>query len=74
MENLNLFLQIRRRVKQVPLAFYKVTPTYLFSEFDFPGWTFKFKDEGSITVNDTGETTGTSDDHQDTSAKRKRIV
>ncbi|KAI3447882.1 hypothetical protein Pfo_004547 [Paulownia fortunei] len=58
--------EIRRRVKQVPLAFYKATPTYLFSESDFPGWTFKFKDEGSITV--------TRDDHQDTSPKRKRIV
>ncbi|KAG8364459.1 hypothetical protein BUALT_Bualt19G0131000 [Buddleja alternifolia] len=39
--------EIRRRVKQVPLAFYKATPTYLFSESDFPGWTFKLKDEGS---------------------------
>ncbi|KAL1541204.1 protein NUCLEOLAR COMPLEX ASSOCIATED 4-like isoform X2 [Salvia divinorum] len=46
--------EIRRRVKQVPLAFYKTTPTCLFSELDFPGWTFK-------------------DDHQDTSAKRKRV-
>ncbi|GER57760.1 nucleolar complex protein-like protein [Striga asiatica] len=32
--------EIRRRVKQVPLAFYKATPTHLFSESDFPGWTF----------------------------------
>ncbi|KAL1565888.1 protein NUCLEOLAR COMPLEX ASSOCIATED 4-like isoform X2 [Salvia divinorum] len=46
--------EIRRRVKQVPLAFYKTTPTCLFSELDFPGWTFR-------------------DDHQDTSAKRKRV-
>ncbi|XP_047955824.1 protein NUCLEOLAR COMPLEX ASSOCIATED 4-like isoform X1 [Salvia hispanica] len=46
--------EIRRRVKQVPLAFYKTTPACLFSELDFPGWTFK-------------------DDHQDTSAKRKRV-
>ncbi|KAL3850885.1 hypothetical protein ACJIZ3_012767 [Penstemon smallii] len=35
--------EIRRRVKQVPLAFYKETPTSLFSEF--PGWTFQFNDE-----------------------------
>ncbi|KAK4398178.1 protein NUCLEOLAR COMPLEX ASSOCIATED 4 [Sesamum angolense] len=47
--------EIRRRVKQVPLAFYKSTPTCLFSESDFPGWTFKIED-----VNGTGETTGTT--------------
>ncbi|KAK9164901.1 hypothetical protein Scep_000092 [Stephania cephalantha] len=34
--------EIGRRVKQVPLAFYRKTPTCLFSESDFPGWTFKF--------------------------------
>lgn len=34
-------VQMRRRVKQVPLAFYKATPSSLFSECDFPGWTFK---------------------------------
>ncbi|KAL5562325.1 hypothetical protein UlMin_032072 [Ulmus minor] len=33
--------EIRRRVKQVPLAFYKATPTSLFSESEFAGWTFK---------------------------------
>ncbi|PIN15707.1 putative nucleolar protein involved in ribosome biogenesis [Handroanthus impetiginosus] len=66
--------EIRRRVKQVPLAFYKATPTYLFSETDFPGWTFKLKDEGSINANDTGDTSGACDDHQDTSAKRLRQV
>ncbi|CAN0881056.1 Protein NUCLEOLAR COMPLEX ASSOCIATED 4 [Linum grandiflorum] len=38
--------EIRRRVKQVPLAFYKVTPTTLFSESDYCGWTFKCE-EGS---------------------------
>lgn len=27
-------------MKQVPLAFYKSTPSCLFSESDFPGWTF----------------------------------
>lgn len=37
--------EMRRRVKQVPLAFYKTTPTSLFSESDFPGWTFDI-DEG----------------------------
>ncbi|KAA3452195.1 nucleolar complex protein 4-like protein [Gossypium australe] len=34
--------EIRRRVKQVPLAFYKATPTSLFPEFEFCGWTFKY--------------------------------
>ncbi|XP_047181322.1 protein NUCLEOLAR COMPLEX ASSOCIATED 4 [Vigna umbellata] len=33
--------EITRRVKQVPLAFYKATPSSLFSETDFAGWTFK---------------------------------
>ncbi|XP_021853878.1 protein NUCLEOLAR COMPLEX ASSOCIATED 4 [Spinacia oleracea] len=37
--------EMRRRVKQVPLAFYKATPSSLFSESDFPGWTFN--DDGS---------------------------
>ncbi|CAH9103504.1 unnamed protein product [Cuscuta epithymum] len=35
--------EIRRRVKQVPLAFYKAAPTSLFSESDFPGWNFDLK-------------------------------
>ena len=39
-----ILLQIRRRVKQVPLAFYNATPASLFSESDFPGRTFKFKE------------------------------
>ncbi|KAK9756306.1 hypothetical protein RND81_01G088000 [Saponaria officinalis] len=34
--------EMRRRVKQVPLAFYKTTPTALFSESEFPGWTFNY--------------------------------
>ncbi|KAG6519481.1 protein NUCLEOLAR COMPLEX ASSOCIATED 4-like [Zingiber officinale] len=32
--------EIRRRIKQVPLAFYQVIPPSLFSDSDFPGWTF----------------------------------
>ena len=32
---------MRRRIKQVPLAFYRVTPNSLFSESDFPGWSFE---------------------------------
>ena len=59
--------QMRRRVKQVPVAFYKATPTSLFSESEFVGWTFKCKER-------EGEETGTiisEDDHN--SAKRQRI-
>lgn len=51
----------------MPLAFYKSTPTSLFSELDFLGWTFKANDEAPVTK---GETT---DDHKDKSAKRKQI-
>ncbi|CAI9288422.1 unnamed protein product [Lactuca saligna] len=36
--------EIRRRVKQVPLAFNKTTPTSLFSETDFAGWIFQSND------------------------------
>ncbi|CAI9786441.1 unnamed protein product [Fraxinus pennsylvanica] len=43
--------EMRRRVKQVPLAFYKATPSCLFSESDFPGWTFELKDEELISFN-----------------------
>ncbi|WOL09770.1 hypothetical protein Cni_G18523 [Canna indica] len=32
--------EIRRRIKQVPLAFYRVTPSSLFGDAEFPGWTF----------------------------------
>ncbi|KAL4572785.1 hypothetical protein LXL04_019570 [Taraxacum kok-saghyz] len=39
--------EIRRRVKQVPLAFYKVVPTSLFSETDFGGWVFQSDDKSS---------------------------
>ncbi|EPS72261.1 hypothetical protein M569_02494, partial [Genlisea aurea] len=34
--------EMRRRVKQVPLAFYNEMPSALFSESDFPGWKFEF--------------------------------
>ncbi|KAJ6386383.1 hypothetical protein OIU77_029366 [Salix suchowensis] len=37
--------EIRRRVKQVPVAFYKVIPSCLFSEPDLTGWTFKEEEE-----------------------------
>ncbi|CAA7022010.1 unnamed protein product [Microthlaspi erraticum] len=37
--------EIRRRVKQVPLAFYKAVPTSLFADSDFPSWTFTIPQE-----------------------------
>ncbi|KAF5768630.1 putative nucleolar complex protein [Helianthus annuus] len=37
--------EMRRRVKQVPLAFYKAIPTSLFSESDFGGWTFQSQEQ-----------------------------
>lgn len=60
--------EIRRRVKQVPLAFYKATPTSLFSESEFSGWTFNFKYEKS---KENGSR-NTSEDN-DVSTKRQRL-
>ncbi|KAD4982184.1 hypothetical protein E3N88_18855 [Mikania micrantha] len=37
--------EMRRRVKQVPLAFYKAIPSSLFSESDFVGWTFQSEEK-----------------------------
>lgn len=34
--------EMRRRVKQVPLAYYKSIPSILFSESDYAGWTFNY--------------------------------
>nr|CAD1818869.1 unnamed protein product [Ananas comosus var. bracteatus] len=52
--------EIRRRIKQVPLAFYRATPTSLFSESDFSGWTFvdqnADKNESKIQENGTVHT------------------
>ncbi|PHU18389.1 hypothetical protein BC332_14084 [Capsicum chinense] len=59
--------EIRRRVKQVPLAFYTATPTLLFPESDFLGWTFKLKDKDSTAVLDN-----TSKENGHFSAKRSR--
>ncbi|KAK7321498.1 hypothetical protein VNO77_32210 [Canavalia gladiata] len=46
--------EITRRVKQVPLAFYKATPSSLFSETDFAGWTFKCEEIPEM-INDNNE-------------------
>lgn len=58
--------EIRRRVKQVPLAFYKATPNVLFSDSDFPGWSFKFNFEEHSSVDAIEEK-----DHP--SMKRQRV-
>lgn len=65
--------EIRRRVKQVPLAFYKATPTSLFSESDFPGWTFKHDGKETIDGNDEKQITNISDECDNSSAKRQRV-
>ncbi|KHN39455.1 Nucleolar complex protein 4 like B [Glycine soja] len=48
--------EISRRVKQVPLAFFKATPSSLFSETDFAGWTFKCE-ETTKMINDNNDST-----------------
>uniref|UniRef100_A0A2N9FTS2 CCAAT-binding factor domain-containing protein n=1 Tax=Fagus sylvatica TaxID=28930 RepID=A0A2N9FTS2_FAGSY len=66
--------EIRRRVKQVPLAFYKATPTSLFSESDFPGWTFEYDDgKEKNDDNDENEITNITDERDHSSAKRQRV-
>ncbi|KAG5064281.1 hypothetical protein JHK85_005464 [Glycine max] len=47
--------EISRRVKQVPLAFFKATPSSLFSETDFAGWTFKCEETPKM-INDREST------------------
>ncbi|GMI83787.1 EMBRYO DEFECTIVE 2762, NucleOlar Complex associated 4 [Hibiscus trionum] len=62
--------EIRRRVKQVPLAFYKATPASLFPESEFCGWTFKY--EGS-KENDSENKEQKTSEENDGSTKRQRL-
>ncbi|KAJ1272426.1 hypothetical protein BS78_06G200600 [Paspalum vaginatum] len=68
--------EVRRRIKQVPLAFYRTTPTSLFQGSDFPGWAFGSGDQSNSTVetivegNEAIETAGASDI---TPSKRLRV-
>ncbi|KAK8568372.1 hypothetical protein V6N13_106296 [Hibiscus sabdariffa] len=62
--------EIRRRVKQVPLAFYKATPTSLFPESEFCGWTFTY--EGS-KENDSESKEQKTSEENDASTKRQRL-
>ncbi|KAK9129210.1 hypothetical protein Sjap_009697 [Stephania japonica] len=66
--------EIGRRVKQVPLAFYRTTPTCLFSESDFPGWTFKFGEAGKVeNGNKENSVAAVSTEDEEKSAKRQRM-
>ncbi|XP_059647363.1 protein NUCLEOLAR COMPLEX ASSOCIATED 4 [Cornus florida] len=66
--------EIGRRVKQVPLAFYKATPTSLFSESDFAGWTFKCQDnEEPVNRSEDDRIIDLSEVHGHDSAKRQRV-
>lgn len=72
--------QIGRRVKQVPRAFYKALPTSLFSEFDFPGWSFevlKSNEEKVVladeNLNDEVDETNSNHEFNQESAKRQKI-
>nr|CAB3485557.1 unnamed protein product [Digitaria exilis] len=66
--------EVRRRIKQVPLAFYRTTPTSLFQGSDFPGWTFGDQSNSTIETavegNETIEAVGASDS---TPSKRLRV-
>ncbi|MED6180390.1 hypothetical protein PIB30_009740 [Stylosanthes scabra] len=61
--------EMSRRVKQVPLAFHKSTPSTLFSDTDFPGWTFYYKETSEITH---GSDESADKDDQN-SGKRQRV-
>lgn len=61
------WLQIRRRVKQVPLAFYKSTPNTLFSDSDFPGWSFK------INFEEHNSADALIEEQDNSSMKRQRV-
>ncbi|KAF3794804.1 Nucleolar complex 4-like protein A [Nymphaea thermarum] len=65
--------EVGRRIKQVPLAFYKTTPTSLFSEADFAGWTFVSGQEGEKNQADQKHITDSSNISVDgTLSKRQR--
>ncbi|GAB2291653.1 hypothetical protein Dimus_025909 [Dionaea muscipula] len=66
--------EMRRRVKQVPVAFHKVIPNSLFSDSDFPGWTFKRGQRKEELGNDNDNTCAiASPEHEGNSMKRQRV-
>ncbi|KAL9332891.1 hypothetical protein Peur_073030 [Populus x canadensis] len=64
--------EIRRRVKQVPVAFYKAIPTSLFSESDFSGWSFKEEEESKGKKSENG-ILNSSGDKDGCCTKRQRV-
>ncbi|PKU80784.1 hypothetical protein MA16_Dca014622 [Dendrobium catenatum] len=46
--------EVRRRIKQCPVAFYRETPTCLFNESDFPGWSFGDHQQVGVEENGNG--------------------
>ncbi|XP_058754719.1 protein NUCLEOLAR COMPLEX ASSOCIATED 4-like [Vicia villosa] len=65
--------EITRRVKQVPLAFYKTTPSSLFSENDFTGWAFQSEETSQMIDNNNENAAKDLLDPEHCSAKRQRI-
>ncbi|KAF9618768.1 hypothetical protein IFM89_002463 [Coptis chinensis] len=66
--------EIGRRIKQVPLAFYKASPASLFLESDFPGWSFKLDDsENEESGNGNNGLLTKSVVADEKSTKRRRI-
>ncbi|CAI8586129.1 unnamed protein product [Vicia faba] len=65
--------EITRRVKQVPLAFYKTTPSSLFSENDFTGWAFQYEETSQMTDDSNKNAAKDLLDPKLCSAKRQRI-
>ncbi|GMH16323.1 hypothetical protein Nepgr_018164 [Nepenthes gracilis] len=66
--------EIRRRVKQVPIAFYRTLPTSLFSQSDFPGWTFKCgKARETEAIDDKKRPASAAEEHGGDSIKRPRL-
>ncbi|XP_050363992.1 protein NUCLEOLAR COMPLEX ASSOCIATED 4 isoform X2 [Argentina anserina] len=67
--------EMRRRVKQAPISFYRTTPTSLFpeSESDFLGWTFKCEDpkRKNDGTHENGKMHNKSDHNQ---GKRQRVA
>lgn len=65
-------LQVRRRIKSAPLAYYEAAPTSLFSdsETQFLGWTFKSED--SKRKNESADENGKIDKECDDSLVKRQ--
>ncbi|KAL6652156.1 hypothetical protein ACP70R_011081 [Stipagrostis hirtigluma subsp. patula] len=65
--------EVRRRIKQVPLAFYRTTPTSLFQGSDFPGWSFGDLSNNTIETIVDNEALKTVEASDSTPSKRLRV-